>query len=431
MKKLIWNSLTPNEQVEALERPAMSIANIKTDVSNIIKSIKVNGDDALYELSSKYDDIELESLKVTKKELDQAEKRVDQNTIKALKKAFTNIKKFHQEQVPRNIAIEIDSGVMCERIALPIEKVGLYIPAGSAPLPSTVLMLGIPAQIAKCQIKVMCSPAQQDGKCNPEILYSAKLCGINEVYKIGGAQAIAAMAYGTESIPKVDKIFGPGNAWVTEAKLQVSEDPNGAAKDMPAGPSELLIIADKLSNPNFIAADLLSQAEHGVDSQVMLITDDEKTCDNVISEIKKQITSRNRIDIINESLISAKAILVDDLAMAINVSNQYAPEHLILNTSKPRDLLPLVLSAGSIFLGPWSPESVGDYCSGTNHVLPTYGYAKSSSSLGVTDFMKFITVQELTEEGIKKIGQTAIEIANKEGLDAHSYAVEARLKSII
>ncbi|MEE2683923.1 MAG: histidinol dehydrogenase [Pseudomonadota bacterium] len=431
MKKLIWNSLTPNEQVEALERPAMSIANIKTDVSNIIKSIKVNGDDALYELSSKYDDIELESLKVTKKELDQAEKRVDQNTIKALKKAFTNIKKFHQEQVPRNIAIEIDSGVMCERIALPIEKVGLYIPAGSAPLPSTVLMLGIPAQIAKCQIKVMCSPAQQDGKCNPEILYSAKLCGINEVYKIGGAQAIAAMAYGTESIPKVDKIFGPGNAWVTEAKLQVSEDPNGAAKDMPAGPSELLIIADKLSNPNFIAADLLSQAEHGVDSQVMLITDDEKTCDNVISEIKKQITSRNRIDIINESLISAKAILVDDLAMAINVSNQYAPEHLILNTSKPRDLLPLVLSAGSIFLGPWSPESVGDYCSGTNHVLPTYGYAKSSSSLGVTDFMKFITVQELTEEGIKKIGQTAIEIANKEGLDAHSYAVETRLKSII
>ena len=431
MKKLIWNSLTPNEQVEALERPAMSIANIKTDVSNIIKSIKVNGDDALYELSSKYDDIELESLKVTKKEFDQAEKRVDQNTIKALKKAFTNIKKFHQEQVPRNIAIEIDSGVMCERIALPIEKVGLYIPAGSAPLPSTVLMLGAPAQIAKCQIKVMCSPAQQDGKCNPEILYSAKLCGINEVYKIGGAQAIAAMAYGTESIPKVDKIFGPGNAWVTEAKLQVSEDPNGAAKDMPAGPSELLIIADKLSNPNFIAADLLSQAEHGVDSQVMLITDDEKTCDNVISEIKKQITSRNRIDIINESLISAKAILVDDLAMAINVSNQYAPEHLILNTSKPRDLLPLVLSAGSIFLGPWSPESVGDYCSGTNHVLPTYGYAKSSSSLGVTDFMKFITVQELTEEGIKKIGQTAIEIANKEGLDAHSYAVETRLKSII
>tara|TARA_B100001250_G_scaffold63830_1_gene50250 strand:- start:9244 stop:10539 length:1296 start_codon:yes stop_codon:yes gene_type:complete len=430
MKKVIWNKLTPNEQVKILERPALSIPNIKNDVSSIIKSVKIKGDEALYELSAKYDKVELASLKVTKKDFDQAEKSVDRNTINALKKAFTNIKKFHQEQVPRDIAIEIDSGVMCERISLPIEKVGLYIPAGSAPLPSTVLMLGIPAQIAKCQTKVICSPAQKDGKCNPEILYSAKLCGINEVYKIGGAQAVAAMAYGTESVPKVDKIFGPGNAWVTEAKLQVSEDPNGATKDMPAGPSELLIIADNLSNPNFIAADLLSQAEHGVDSQVILVTDNEKTCDNVILEIKKQISNRNRKDIINKSLISAKAILVDNLAMAINVSNQYAPEHLILNTSRSRELLPLVSSAGSIFLGPWSPESVGDYCSGTNHVLPTYGYARSNSSLGVTDFMKFITVQELTKEGIKKIGQTAIEIANKEGLDAHSYAVETRLRSI-
>ena len=430
MKKVIWDKLTPNEQVKILERPALSIPNIKNDVSSIIKSVKIKGDEALYELSAKYDKVELASLKVTKKDFDQAEKSVDRNTINALKKAFTNIKKFHQEQVPRDIAIEIDSGVMCERISLPIEKVGLYIPAGSAPLPSTVLMLGIPAQIAKCQTKVICSPAQKDGKCNPEILYSAKLCGINEVYKIGGAQAVAAMAYGTESVPKVDKIFGPGNAWVTEAKLQVSEDPNGATKDMPAGPSELLIIADNLSNPNFIAADLLSQAEHGVDSQVILVTDNEKTCDNVILEIKKQISNRNRKDIINKSLISAKAILVDNLAMAINVSNQYAPEHLILNTSRSRELLPLVSSAGSIFLGPWSPESVGDYCSGTNHVLPTYGYARSNSSLGVTDFMKFITVQELTKEGIKKIGQTAIEIANKEGLDAHSYAVETRLRSI-
>ncbi len=430
MKKIIWRNLSRNKRAKVLERPTISLKNIKNEVSKIIEKVKSKGDIALFDLSIKYDLVEIDSLQVSEKEFEQAEKSLSEETIKALKEAYASIEIFHKAQKPNNLSIETNSGVLCERIFVPIQNIGLYVPAGTAPLPSTAMMLGVPAQIAKCPIKILCSPPEPDGNCNAEILFVAKMCGINNVFKVGGAQAIAAMAYGTSTIPKVDKIYGPGNAWVTEAKTQVSQDSFGLSRDMPAGPSELLVIADKSSNPNFVASDLLSQAEHGHDSQVILVTDNEKLCDKVLEEIKIQIPTRERRNIIEQSIKSSRAIVVDDISKAIEISNSYAPEHLILNVDQPRSMLSDIISAGSIFLGPWSPESIGDYCSGTNHVLPTYGYAKSISSLGVVDFMKSMTIQELTKEGIKKIGSTGIKIADLEGLDAHSYAIKTRLASL-
>jgi len=301
------------------------------------------------------------------------------------------------------------------------------VPAGSAPLPSTALMLGVPARLAGCGTRVLCSPPQADGAVHPAVLYSARVTGVQRVFKLGGAQAVAALAYGSETVPKVDKIFGPGNTWVTEAKAQVDRDPAGAARDYPAGPSEVLVIADATANAAFVASDLLSQAEHGVDSQVLLVTTSAELADAVVTQVDRQKTALARRAIVDGALASSSAIVVPDLATAFAIANRYAPEHLLLQIENPRDWLPQVRNAGSVFLGQWTPESVGDYCSGTNHVLPTYGFARRYSSLGVGDFLRSMTVQELTVEGLKNIGPIATTLAELEGLDAHASAVNLRL----
>ena len=317
----------------------------------------------------------------------------------------------------------------CERVLRAIDSVGLYVPAGSAPLPSTALMLGIPASLAGCSLRVMCSPVQANGRVNAAVLYAARVAGVERVFKLGGAQAVAAMAYGTETVPKVEKIFGPGNTWVTEAKAQVDRDPLGAARDYPAGPSEVLVIADDKANPAFVAADLLSQAEHGADSQVLLVTTSSKLAEEALRAIESQKARLPRRSLVEGALAHSSVVVVDGVATAFEISNRYAPEHLILQIERPRDWLPRVRAAGSVFLGPWTPESVGDYCSGTNHVLPTYGFARRYSSLGVADFMRTMTVQELTLEGLRTIGPIATTLAALEGLDAHAWAVDERLAS--
>jgi len=317
--------------------------------------------------------------------------------------------------------------VRCERVVRPIESVGLYVPAGSAPLPSTALMLGIPARIAGCKTRILCSPVQSSGRVDSAVLYAARVAGVHRVFKLGGAQAIAAMAYGTKSVPKVDKIFGPGNTWVTEAKAQVDRDPAGAARDYPAGPSEVLVIADESANAAFVAADLLSQAEHGADSQVLLVTTSGKLGKAVIAAVAEQKARLKRSKLVEGALAHSSVLVVGDLKTAFAISNRYAPEHLILQIEKPRAWLDKVTAAGSVFLGPWTPESVGDYCSGTNHVLPTYGFAKRYSSLGVTDFLRSMTVQELSFAGLRAIGPVATTLAGLEGLDAHAWAVNERL----
>jgi histidinol dehydrogenase len=321
-------------------------------------------------------------------------------------------------------------GVRVERVLRPIQRVGLYVPAGSAPLPSTALMLGVPARIAGCREVVLCSPARTDGSCDDAVLFTARLVGVHRVFKLGGAQAIAAMAYGTESVPRCDKLFGPGNAWVTEAKLQVSSDPDGAAIDMPAGPSEVLVIADAQANPVFVAADLLSQAEHGPDSQVVLVTDSTALLDKVATEVDRQCAQLPRGAIAEQALAQSRLIAVTSLAQAVEVSNRYAPEHLILQVSGARELVASIESAGSIFVGAWTPESVGDYCSGSNHVLPTYGYARSYSGVSVASYQKQITVQELDPNGLRAIGPCTATLAAAEQLEAHRRAVTLRLAAL-
>jgi histidinol dehydrogenase len=320
--------------------------------------------------------------------------------------------------------------VTVERVLRPINRVGLYVPAGSAPLPSTALMLGVPARIAGCREVVLCSPARADGTCDEAVLFTAREVGVHRVFKLGGAQAIAAMAYGTESVPRCDKLFGPGNAWVTEAKLQVSADPDGAAIDMPAGPSEVLVIADAEANPVFVAADLLSQAEHGPDSQVILVSPSASLLDKVSTEVARQCAELPRGAIAEQALAQSRLIEVDSLKQALEVSNRYAPEHLILQTTGARDLLNGVESAGSVFVGAWTPESVGDYCSGSNHVLPTYGYARSYSGVSVASYQKQITVQELDPNGLRAIGPCAATLAAAEQLEAHRRAVTLRLAAL-
>jgi len=303
----------------------------------------------------------------------------------------------------------------------------MYVPAGTAPLPSTALMIGVPAQIAGCERRVLCTPPRRDGNADPGVLYTARACGVTDIFKVGGAQAIAAMAYGTETVPKVDKIFGPGNAWVTAAKLAVAMDPEGAAYDMPAGPSEVLVVADQSAHPDFVAADLLAQAEHSPDAQVILVTDSRELAHAVNLEVDRQLSSLSRGNVIRAALAGSRIILVDSLETALEVSNLYAPEHLIVETERPRQWLGKVRHAGSVFLGAWTPESMGDYCSGTNHVLPTYGYARSFSGLSLADFTRQMTVQELTPEGIAGLGPVAQTLAMLEGLDAHANAVTVRL----
>jgi histidinol dehydrogenase len=320
-------------------------------------------------------------------------------------------------------------GVVCERVSHPIDAVGLYVPAGTAPLPSAAIMLAVPADIAGCPVRILCTPPRPDGDADPAVLVAASRAGVREIYKVGGAQAVAAMAYGTETVPKVAKIFGPGNSWVTCAKTLVSTDPAGAAIDMPAGPSEVLVIADHSASAEFVASDLLAQAEHGVDSQVILVTTSSDLGTQVADQIENQLQQLSRADIARGALDNSRIIVVDDILTAINVSNRYAPEHLILQVDEPRDRLAEIRNAGSIFVGPWTPESVGDYCSGTNHVLPTYGFARTYSGLGVDQFMRQMTVQELTREGLENLGAAVVSLAGLEGLDAHAAAVTRRLRS--
>lgn len=398
MRTVVWQSLSENQQDSILERPAIAEgANITAAVAEVIAKVRSEGDAALVELTEKFDRVKPESIRVSANEIDAAANRLSEKMKSALNQAYNNIAKFHKAQKPQPIKVETQPGVMCEQVNRPIQKVGLYIPGGSAPLPSTVLMLGVPAKIAGCRKVVLCSPPP----IADEILYVAKLCGIDEVYNVGGGQAVAAMAYGTETVSKVDKIFGPGNAYVTEAKRQVSNDFRGAAIDMPAGPSEVLVLADDTADADFIAADLLSQAEHGPDSQVVLVTPSAIIADQVTDAVQRQLKQLSRADIAQKALASSLIILAESLTQAVSISNYYGPEHLIVQTKNPRELLPLLDNAGSIFLGDWSPESAGDYASGTNHVLPTYGYTRTYSSLGLADFSKRMTVQELSAEGLK------------------------------
>lgn len=428
MRTVTWQTLSDEQQNAVLQRPAITEgANITAAVSAVVNQVKNEGDKALIALTEKFDGVRPNTIRVTSEEIEEASSRLSQGMKSALQQAYQNISKFHQAQKPTPIRVETQPGVVCEQVTRPINTVGLYIPGGSAPLPSTVLMLGVPSQIAGCRKVVLCSPPP----IADEILYVAKLCNIDEVYNLGGGQAIAAMAYGTETVAKVDKIFGPGNAYVTEAKRQVSNDFRGAGIDMPAGPSEVLVIADDTADADFIAADLLSQAEHGPDSQVVLVTPSVLVADQVTDAVQKQLSQLSRRDIAQQALASSLIIIAESIQQCIAISNFYGPEHLIVQTKNPRELLPLLDNAGSVFLGDWSPESAGDYASGTNHVLPTYGYTRTYSSLGLADFSKRMTVQELTADGLKTLAPTVVTMAEAEGLDAHKRAVTIRVEKLL
>jgi histidinol dehydrogenase len=423
-----WSSLNTEQQQALLSRPAMADnAKLSQIVSDIIQQVSEQGDQALRDLTERFDGAKLNQLHIADSAMQDLEAQLAPKVKRAIEQAYANIKRFHQAQYPKDVKVETSPGVLCELKHAPLASVGLYIPGGSAPLPSTVLMLGVSAQVAGCARKVLCTPPNKQGEIALEIRYAAQLCGIDEIYLVGGAQAIAALALGTESIAKVDKIFGPGNSFVTEAKQQVSRIPAGPAIDMPAGPSEVLVIADTNANPVFVAADLLSQAEHGADSQAVLVSDSANLIEAVKLEVSKQLTSLSRQSIAEQAVAHSRYILTDSIEQAFAVSNTYAPEHLIIQIDNARDALPQLTNAGSIFVGKWSPESAGDYASGTNHVLPTYGYARNYSSLGLADFMRRYTVQELSYQGLRYIGNAIMDLADAEGLDAHRQAVALRL----
>jgi histidinol dehydrogenase len=431
MRRLDWNALDEAGRRDALARPTQArTEELRDGVRQIIARVRVDGDAALRELSAKYDGCPLQSIEVGEAEFAEAEAALDPALKAAILEAASRIEIFHRATAPRPVVVETAVGVRVERALRPIGRVGLYVPAGSAPLPSTALMLGIPARIAGCREVLLCSPARPDGSCDEAVLYAARVTGVHRVFKLGGAQAIAAMAYGTASVSACDKLFGPGNAWVTEAKLQVSGDPDGAAIDMPAGPSEVLVIADADADATFVAADLLSQAEHGPDSQVLLVSPSGPLLDEVANEVARQLADLPRRDVALQALAQSRMIAVDSLAQAVEISNRYAPEHLILQVAAPRSLLADVQSAGSVFLGKWTPESVGDYCSGSNHVLPTYGYARNHSGVSVASFQKQISVQEVSAEGLLRIGPCTITMAAAEQLEAHVRAVRRRLSAL-
>ncbi|MDY0779560.1 histidinol dehydrogenase [Tenacibaculum sp. IB213877] len=415
-----WTSLCERSQIEKSQ--------LNEAVTTILTDVQRNKDKALLKYAQLLDNVSLDSLEVSQEEIEKAKNQVDESLQSAIKLAKKNIEVFHKSQQEETKIVETTKGVECWRKSVGIEKVGLYIPGGSAPLFSTILMLGVPAQIAGCKEVVLCTPPNKEGKINPAILYTANLVGITKIYKVGGAQAIGAMAYGTETIPQVYKIFGPGNQYVTKAKEMVQLQ--GIAIDMPAGPSELLVIADKTSNPSFVAADLLSQAEHGPDSQVILATDDQLVLNKVLQELQNQLQELPRKEIAQKALENSRAILLNSIEECINFSNKYAPEHLIIASEKANDYIDEITNAGSVFLGNYSCESAGDYASGTNHTLPTYGYAKNYSGVSLDSFVKKITFQKLSKQGIQNIGNAIELMAEAEGLQAHKNAVTIRLKSL-
>jgi len=431
MKRIDWKTLDEAGREAALARPAQSRATeLRSGVEAIIAAVRRGGDATLRELTARYDRIALEDLVVSEDEFAAAEARLPPELKAAIREAAGRVETFHRAAAPGPVAVDTAPGVRVERVLRPIGRVGLYVPAGGAPLPSTAIMLGVPAAIAGCREVVLCTPVQANGRCDAAVLFAARATGVHRVFKLGGAQAIAAMAYGTASVPRCDKLFGPGNAWVTEAKLQVAGDPDGAAIDMPAGPSEVLVIADADADPVFVAADLLSQAEHGPDSQVLLVSPSADLLDRVEHEVERQRAALPRAAVAADALANSRLVLVADVLEAVEVSNRYAPEHLIVQTAEPRALLDQVTSAGSVFLGPWTPESLGDYCSGSNHVLPTYGYARSYSGVSVASFQKQVTVQEATAAGLRAIGPCAAILAEAEQLEAHRRAVTLRLAAL-
>jgi histidinol dehydrogenase len=428
---MAWANLDADARRAALRRPVQERGEeLSTAVARILDQVRADGDASLRALTRRYDGCELAAFAAGDDEFAEAEANLDPVLKQAIGEAKARIEAFHRATAPQAVTVETAPGVICERMIRPIARVGLYVPAGSAPLPSTALMLGVPTQIAKNPQVVLCTPADREGRADAAVLYVARLCGIEKVFKLGGAQAIAAMAFGTESVPACDKLFGPGNSYVTEAKRQVSALPDGPAIDMPAGPSEVLVIADASANPEFVAADLLSQAEHGPDSQVLLLADDGAVLEAVRAALQRQLVQLPRADIARVALSKSRLIQVASLAEAVTISNDYAPEHLILNVREPRTLLRKVENAGSVFLGAWSPEAVGDYCSGTNHVLPTYGYARAWSGVSVASFVKQITVQELSADGLRAIGPSAATLARAERLNAHERAVTLRLADL-
>ena len=426
MKKILY----PNqaEWAEILKRPVLNMETLRGTVCEVLDKVKAEGDKAVIEYEARFDKVQLESLAVTDAEMKEAEAQVPIELKVAILLAQRNIYTFHKKQKFEGKKVETMEGVTCWQKAVGIEKVGLYIPGGTAPLFSTVLMLAVPARVAGCKEIVLCTPPNKEGKINPAILYAAQVSGVSKIFKAGGVQAIGAMAYGTESVPKVYKIFGPGNQYVMAAKQQVSL--HDVAIDMPAGPSEVEVIADESANPAFVAADLLSQAEHGVDSQVVLITTSEKLLNEVEYEVQHQLARLPRWVMAEKSLANSKLILVKDMEEAIAMTNEYAPEHLIIETSNYMELAEKVVNAGSVFLGSYTPESAGDYASGTNHTLPTNGYAKAYSGVSLDSFIRKITFQEINREGIQNIGPAIEVMAANEQLDAHKNAVSVRLASL-
>jgi histidinol dehydrogenase len=431
MRILDWNSLSAVERRDALKRPAQrDAARVTATAQDIIERVRREGDAALMALTEQFDGVRLAGLQVTAKEFEEAEAELNAEQSAAIERAISTVHRFHAAQMPAPLRVETAPGVQCERISVPIRAVGLYVPAGSAPLPSTAIMLAVPAAIAGCPVRIMCTAPTRQGSADPAVLVAARKAGIEQVFKVGGAQAIAAMAYGTDTVPKCDKIFGPGNAWVTAAKLLVAQHAEGAAADLPAGVTEVMVIADASARADFVAADLLAQAEHSPDAQAILVTSEPGLAAAAMREVQRQSIRLFRARILTESLKAMRFIVVETLETAFDIANGYAPEHLLLQIDKPRAWLPRVTAAGAVFLGPWSPETMGDYCSGPNHTLPTYGYARSYSGLSLEDFQKRITVQELTPAGLQGLGPTAQVLADLEGLDAHAAAVTIRLEAL-
>ncbi|MDE2348754.1 MAG: histidinol dehydrogenase [Gammaproteobacteria bacterium] len=431
MRLLDWKTLTPAERRSALRRPAMRDARDVEDAARrIVDDVRRRGDAALIDLTRRLDGVGLESFAVSAAEFDDAERALDAVQHAAIDTAIEAVRRFHAAQIQPPLCIETAPGVLCERLTVPIGAVGLYVPAGSAPLPSTAIMLAVPAAIAGCPVRVISTPARPHGAADPAVLVAARRAGVERVFKLGGAQAVAAMAYGTATVPKCDKIFGPGNAWVTAAKLLVAGDPAGAAADLPAGVTEVMVVADDGARAEFVAADLLAQAEHSVDAQALLVTDSAPLAAAVAAAVERQRRVLSRSAILAGSIAHMRAIIVGSIDEALDLANAYAPEHLLLEVREPRAWLGRVRAAGAVFLGAWSPESVGDYCAGPNHTLPTYGYARAYSGLALEDFQKRITVQELTPAGLRTIGPTTQVLAGLEGLDAHAAAVAVRLAAL-
>ncbi len=425
MKDYILNP--PREQWDALsERPSTQNPAVRERVLAILARVKQQGDDALRALSLEIEGRPLDALEVTPEERLRACEKVSKEVKKAIGTAMEQIEKFHAAQKPKDLCVETAPGVRCFQKSVPIQKVGLYIPGGQAPLFSTVLMLAIPARLAGCRERILCSPAGKDGEISPEVIYAADICGVQRIFRLGGAQAIAAIAYGTETIPRVDKIFGPGNQYVTQAKQLLSA--STVAIDMPAGPSEVLVMADDSTNPSFAAADLLSQAEHGPDSQVILVSKTAKAAESILKEVERQCRELPRSAVALQSLEKSRALVFEDAETCLDFANYYAPEHLIIATENAWSLAERVTAAGSVFVGPYTPESAGDYASGTNHTLPTCGWARSFGGVCLDSFCRKMTLQEISREGLQGLSSTIITMAQAEGLDAHANAVKIRLQ---